>query len=369
MASETFFGFRLVLFDRAGRATAGFGAPFGLRSAASFSPDGTAVAISTTLPLGEGLTADTELLLGQIGTLRALTNNSSNEGRPTWSPDGQTIAYASDRDGDWDVYVAPLSAAGEPTMNLTAGSSAVDRNPRWSPDGTAIAFESDRGGNTDVYVVGPGGGPLQAVSSSPANERLGDWAPDSSRLVLASDRAGAFDLYVVDRNGGSTRRLTDAPGIESNPVWSPDGAEIAFTSDRDGDGEVYVIGVDGQSERRVTNNASEDLVQDWQPLRDTRPPTVRALASTGPRGQPIRLRFRVAEDTRRAVVEIEIEYSPRARGTAGFSLRAYDPARTYTATIDRPPLGVVRSPFRFCVHATDPSANVGAPSCALYRFR
>ena len=266
------------------------------------------------------------------------------------------------------MYVASVTDVDRPLRNLTESSSADDRNPRWSPDGTRIAFESDRDGDVDVYLTATDGSALAPVAPSPATERLGDWSPDSSRLVLSSDRAGRFDLYVVAGSAGSPVRITNAPGNETHASWAPDGGWIAFSSDGDGDTDAFAVRPDGGEERRLTNNASEDLVQDWQPLRDTRAPVVRALATTGLRGRPPRLRFTIDEDSRLATVSYDITLN-RGGASGGSSLQRYVPGRVYT--IDLPAQFGSRAwpaSFRFCVEASDPSANASARSCARFRF-
>ena len=366
--SEASFGPRFALLDASGREAAAIGGPFGLRSAGSVSPDGTQIAAASTVPFIDQ-EPDSELGRADLhGSGEFVTRNGSNEGRPSWSPDGRTIAYGSDRDGDWDIYLAPIADADNPLLNLTAGSPADDRNPRWSPDGTRIAFESDRDGDVDVYLAATDGSAVTAVAPDAATERLGDWAPDSSRLVFSSDRAGGFDLYVVAASVGAPSRITSAQGDETNAAWSPDGSTIAFSSNRDGDTDVYAVRPDGAEERRLTNNASEDLVQDWQPLRDTRPPAVRALPSTGVRGRDVRLRFRIDEDSRVAAVSYFVIF-PRGRGSGSRSAARYAPGRVYIVEIPAA-FGTREWPasFRFCIEAIDRSANTSAPSCARFRF-
>lgn len=165
---------------------------------------------------------------------------------------------------------------------------------------------------------------------------MGDWAPDASRLVLSSDREGSFDLYVVAATAGAPVRITSMTGAETNAAWSPDGTTVAFSNNREGDTEVFAVRPDGGDERRLTNNASEDLVMDWQPLRDTRPPVVRALPSTGVRGRTVRLRFMIDEESGLAAVEFEARF-PRG----GVRRRAIDrPVRPGARVLVRHPRAV-----------------------------
>jgi dipeptidyl aminopeptidase/acylaminoacyl peptidase len=369
---ESIEGVRLSLLNTDG-TIASQGPSVGIRSEGSVDSTGTQIAFSQTvsLPFG-GFGRDSDLLTADfLGRFQGLTEDRSNEERPSWAPDGRRIAFASDRNGNWDVYAAPLRAI-TTAVDLTPGSPAVDRNPRWSPDGRSIAFETRRDGNFEVYVMHADGSAPVNVTKDPAADRLGDWSPDSSKLVFVSDRGGNDDLYALEVASGAVHRITTEPGNDTHPAWSPDGKRIAFSSDRDGDQEIFLIGADGAGEGRVTDNASEDIVQDWQPLRDLAAPVVTALPSSSRRGGPVRLRYRVREDTRRAALAYTLDFGPRSQALIGGFLSAsrFAPDRVYTITIPQlVPVALLPSSFRFCLVAVDPSANTSRESCARFRFR
>ena len=79
-----------------------------------------------------------------------LTNNSSYDYSPSWSPDGTKIAFNSDRDGYEEIYV--MNADGTNQTNISNNNS-YDYSPFWSPDGSKIVFVSDRDGNFEIYVM------------------------------------------------------------------------------------------------------------------------------------------------------------------------------------------------------------------------
>jgi dipeptidyl aminopeptidase/acylaminoacyl peptidase len=190
--------------------------------------------------------------------------------------------------------------------------------------------------------------------------------------VFTSNRNGDANIYVLDLAFGTVRQITSDPGADTRPAWSPDGMRIAFSSDRDGDNDIFLVNPDATNETRVTSNASEDLVQDWQPLRDVRPPVVKALPSSSKRGDPIVLRYRITENSRRAAVVYFLDLgaaAPLAIVAGESSLTRIAPGRIYRLTI--PILLAVRLPDRipFCIQAADPSANASRESCARFRFR
>ncbi len=198
------------------------------------------------------------------GQSSALTDNLLfDEITPAWSPDGQRVAFASDRNS-FDIYLMNADGSG---LTALSGGPARNLHPAWSPDGKRIAFESNRSGSWDVYVVNAdGSGEPTALTDSPANDGNPAWSPDGEQLAFASDRGGSFEIYLLDvANGGEPTALTSSLGNEVLPAWSPDGTQIAFRSDRDGNNNIYVMTIDGALTRQITNGPADDTTPTWSP--------------------------------------------------------------------------------------------------------
>ena len=125
-------------------------------------------------------------------TLTLLTTDPGYEGEPTFSPDGQTIAYVADRDGNFEIYLQQIS--GGPAINLTR-DPAADIQPAFSPDGREIAFVSDRAGGAEIF------------HAAPALPRVGG------------------DIWVMPTLGGPARRIVQDG---DSPSWTPDGTGIVY---------------------------------------------------------------------------------------------------------------------------------------------
>ena len=117
----------------------------------------------------------------------------------------------------------------------------------WSPDGRRIAYAWNRDGNFDIWVQSIDGGDPTRVTSSPADETQPAWSPDGQRLVFRSEDDGG-GLFTVDVNGGPVRRI--APDGR-RPAWMPDGREVVFV-DSDMPHAAFIVAADGgEAPRRI----------------------------------------------------------------------------------------------------------------------
>ena len=182
----------------------------------------------------------------EVQSLTRLTHSAGDDWVSAWSPDGQRIAFESNRDGNRDIYV--MDTNGTNLTNLTE-NAGDDGEPVWSPDGQHIAFESNRDSNRDIYVMEADGSNLTRLTHS-ADEDWGPWSPawspDGQRIAFESDRDSNWDIYVVEADGTNLTNLTHSSYDGWGPVWSPDGQRIAFSSNRDrsGDYEIYILDID-----------------------------------------------------------------------------------------------------------------------------
>jgi Tol biopolymer transport system component len=164
---------------------------------------------------------------------KRLSKNPGEELLPSWSPDGERIAFAGNSEPGAAFGLWTMRADGMELRSL--GFADLVGRPGWSPDGTAITFSS--GG--DVYV-------WRLDSSTP--RRLTDdhlrgtgsfdgsidpaWSPDGQQIAFASGAATDHDLFVMNVDGTGRRQLTSGPANDRVPSWSPDGRTIAFSTTR-----------------------------------------------------------------------------------------------------------------------------------------
>jgi TolB protein len=181
-----------------------------------------------------------------------LTDDQSNNSYPAWSPDGKRIAFCSDRDGAYHVFV--MDADGKNVKQLTKGDLAC-RVPSWTADGKTIAFcRYTAAGSSEVCTVpAAGGDPTPVDCGGDAWDPV--FSPDGKRIAFVSYRDGnGFRLYVMDADGKNVTKLTDDgnPIGFGYPAWSPDGKTIAY-GHGDGNGvDVYTVGADGKDRKQLT---------------------------------------------------------------------------------------------------------------------
>jgi serine/threonine protein kinase len=168
-----------------------------------------------------------------------LTNNSATDQSPTYAPLSGNLAFASDRDGDFEIY--SLGADGNVTQ-LTF-NSASDLYPAYAPTGGNLAFASNRDGDYEIYVLDADGNVTQLTFNN-ADDIRPAYAPLRGNLAFASDRDGDYEIYVLDTDGNVTQ-LTFNNTDDLYPAYSPDGSSLAFASNRDGNFEIYTLGPGG----------------------------------------------------------------------------------------------------------------------------
>jgi TolB protein len=187
-------------------------------------------------------------------------------GQPAPAPErpGGLIALSARIGNNWDIY-AVRPADGQ-RIRLTS-HPAEDRDPAFSPDGQTLAFSSRRDGAWNLYLLTPDGA-LTQVTDDLAYDGAPAWSPDGRRLAFESMRSGNLDIWVLDLAGkGAPVQMTESPHGDCGPVWSPDGTEIAFTSWRYEDQDLFAVNVETQEVRQLTSTPVEEQVSGWDAAR------------------------------------------------------------------------------------------------------
>ncbi|MCZ6725008.1 MAG: DPP IV N-terminal domain-containing protein [Thaumarchaeota archaeon] len=154
-----------------------------------------------------------------------LTVNNAAESTPRFSPDGSKIAFVSDRDGDFEIFI--MNSDGSDQRQLTF-NSVFDLSPQFSPDGSKIAFVSNRDGDIEIFIMNSdGSGQEQLTFTAGVLNTRQRFSPDGSKIVFESNRDGDIEIFIMNSDGSDQEQLTVNGGGDGFPMFSPDGNFIA----------------------------------------------------------------------------------------------------------------------------------------------
>ena len=179
----------------------------------------------------------------------------------SWSPDGTTLAFTSNRDGNWEVYLLTFPSQQIKRLTTNAGQDAW---PNWTPDGRALIFMSSRDGYPQLYRMNADGSNVARLITSEASDSYPVISPDGQRIAYISQGIGSneSDIFVASLDGSNATRLTST-GDNGQPTWSPDSARIAFASSRDGNYNIYAVRTDGTGLTRLTDAPGDEVTPSW----------------------------------------------------------------------------------------------------------
>jgi TolB protein len=188
------------------------------------------------------------------GRLEQVTTGPGHDVQLAFSPNGSRLAFTVKRQNA-DLYALPVSPnTGKPNRPPYSFESTTREDSRgsWSSDGRSIAFNTDRSGHMNIWVKSAGGGSARQTTKGPGGDYQPEWSPDDRRLVFFSSRDGNADIWDVHVETGQLRQLTSDASLDLNPSYSPDGRWIAFQSDSEGRMELWLMNADGGEQRPLT---------------------------------------------------------------------------------------------------------------------
>ena len=187
---------------------------------------------------------------------------------PTWAPDGKQIAYTRREQGKRFIYIAPIEGKKEERM-------AIGAFPTWSPDGTEIAFITGAVERKQISLLNVSTHKQKALFPKPAKPSWMTspvWSPSGEKLAFAwlhkvplGQFAHTQTIYIINRDGtGLQHVLDEGTGRESSPVWSPQGDAIVYTQYIQGEQmQIFKVGLDGREPVQLTDPTFWHFTGDW----------------------------------------------------------------------------------------------------------
>jgi Tol biopolymer transport system component len=231
-------------------------------------PDGTRLSFMATPKIDDFLGGRISILTPTTGGIDTVFNVNGVYA-PSWSPDGQQLAYTDILDvdeGAEQVFVAGPVLERQFAHQLTSDDGA-HWSPTWSPDGQRIAYATGKGEGVGIVIRQlSDSSETPLLSGFPGSIYRVVWSPDGATIAFDGTLDFNFThIFVLPVTGGEATQLTRGRFNNTLPTWSPDGRRLAFTSDRDGNAEIYVMSFDGSGQLRLTNDPGQDSYPAWRP--------------------------------------------------------------------------------------------------------
>lgn len=274
----------------------------GFNGVPAWSPDGSQIAYVHWEHLSFVGTGDDRIMNSNIWVMhsdgterRALTTDWLDNRYPTWSPDGQRLAFASHRSGNYEIWT--MAKDGSDLSQLTSHKKTSSQ-PAWNPDGDKIAFASSRSGGTAIWMMNPNGTKLKRVLPEGSGGPV-SWSPDGTKLVFASSEIASLTpwarflsrwsrndplrycsqnpeigvskhLWLLDLQKQELQQLTQGQTVDVTPAWSPDGQFLVFAR-RTADGrlnwarDLWIMHVKNRAVQRLTTDSADKVFPSWSP--------------------------------------------------------------------------------------------------------
>jgi len=204
--------------------------------------------------------------MNQDGTnQRRVTNSSSKDLRPCFSPDYSKIVYTSAETSTSEIDdICMINVDGSGFINLTNTPNVDEDAPNWSSDGSKVAF-SKKTTNKHIYTMNYNGSNMQELTSLSVDYDYPYFSPDGQKIIFQSWRDGDNEIFSINADGSNEQQLTNNFASDVYPSMSRDGLKIAFISDRDGRKEVYTMNLDGTEQTRLTFSSYDNYGPHWSP--------------------------------------------------------------------------------------------------------
>jgi TolB protein len=223
----------------------------------TFSPDGQRIAYVSF----ESRRPEIFMHYVATGRRERITSFEGLNGAPAFSPDGERLAFVLSRDGNPEIYVMHLATR---QMTRVTNHFGIDTEPAWM-DNNTIVFTSDRGGRPQIYKQSIGGSAerLTFVGNYNANAKL---SVDGQTMVMVHRQDGYRNFHIAtqDLRRGNLRVLTET-SLDESPTVAPNGTMLIYATRQQGRGVLMLVSTNGRARSEIPTQFNDLRVPSWSP--------------------------------------------------------------------------------------------------------
>jgi len=195
--------------------------------------------------------------------LKNISQDPYFDGDYSFSPDGEKILYLKyyPENDNYDIFL--MNNDGSDKKNIS-NTPWYEKKPMFSPDGTNIIYQSWQYNNVEIFFTHILEGNQVNITKSIGDDIIhwgNTFSPNGNQIIFSSNRDGNSEIYISDISGKNQKNLSNNENWDSEPQFSILGDQIIFSSNRDGNSEIYIMNIDGSN----LKNLSQNKARDWNP--------------------------------------------------------------------------------------------------------
>jgi TolB protein len=219
------------------------------------------------LAMGDGLFTHLFVYHPEYMKFTRLLDSNADERDPALSQDGTKLAFRSRRDGVWDIYILDLTNG---DIKRFTNTPEYDGKPTWSPDGQWIAYETYLDNNLEIMVksVSDPSQQVLRLTNDPGMDMAPSWSPLGRVIAFTSMRSGSQEVWLAKLDDPSERfvNISRAPGgRQSSPKWSSDGKYLAWITLKDGLSQAMIWDAEANDGSNTVRSLGEAHQIAWGP--------------------------------------------------------------------------------------------------------
>jgi len=192
---------------------------------------------------------------------RQLTSGTVQDFAPRFTPDGKSVFFVSNRrNGRWDIWSVNTDGSSLNRITETEGNTGLwerSHYPFPTPDGKGMVFIIYKKSHGSVWSMDMESGSIKRITSGGFGDDFPMVSPDGKEIIFKSTRQGNGDIWSIDSSGKNYRRLTFEDYPEFYPAWSPDGTKVSYVTNKGGIFDVWVMDRDGRNKKKLTKYLSK----------------------------------------------------------------------------------------------------------------